>query len=139
VPKPSPEPAFASGGSSLHVEGASTLTPQGRFALVSDGVQDGRSGLLWARRDAARTMEWSAARSYCAQHGMRLPSQQELSELTSADASVGSLALARSGYYWSSSQWAGGSIRYLAVNTTTGDVRNEYDDERFLVRCVRAM
>ncbi|HVJ94630.1 MAG TPA: DUF1566 domain-containing protein, partial [Labilithrix sp.] len=137
VPQPSTSGPDAVGES--RAPGASALTPQGRFALVSDGVEDGRSHLLWARRDAPRPTGWNEARAYCAKQGMRLPSQQELSELVDSDPSVGALALDRSAHYWSSSQWTAGSIRYLAVNASTGDVRNEFDDERFRVRCVRTL
>jgi hypothetical protein len=111
--------------------------PASRFAFVEGGVQDGRSGLVWERRDAPRPLPWDDANAHCSRGGNRLPTQAELSEVISADASSGALALDRGAHYWSSSQWSAGSIRYLAVNVATGNVKNEFGEEHHRVRCVR--
>jgi hypothetical protein len=112
-------------------------SPATRFAFVEGGVQDGRSGLVWERRDAPHPLPWDDASAHCRRGGNRLPTQAELSEVISADASSGALALDHGAHYWSSSQWSVGSIRYLAVNVATGNVKNEFGEEHHRVRCVR--
>jgi hypothetical protein len=65
----------------LHVRAgaAPRCYPTERFNVIDDQwVRDTLTNLVWQRQASATTMTWAAARTYCANAGLRLPTLKEL-------------------------------------------------------------
>jgi hypothetical protein len=103
-----------------------------RFTWTTDSVTDNKTALVWTR-SALGTFSWNDASIACATHGMRLPTRDELLEISDW---MNTDLFASPGWHWSSTAgsrsgtaWAVGLSGYSNANDASA---------KSLVRCVRS-
>lgn len=58
----------------------------GRFKAQPNGVLDTQTGLIWAKSDSGKPLDWERARQYCEAKSARLPTKDELRNLHTGNA-----------------------------------------------------
>jgi hypothetical protein len=117
--------------------------PTERFKVIDDQwVRDTLTNLVWQRQASAATMTWTAAKTYCADAGRRLPTVKELFslvDLTVAQPHIDQKAFPNTPAepFWTSSPRAGYCDAGWSVDFHDGLWFVNHESITYRVRCVR--